>query len=250
MGLGIVRAPKSDVTVERLKELFPKKKGTITEETAALINAANSDPSFNSNEFVEQMISYRALMENGGYSMKEYITALKFCAYLESEEDNYTEAYKRARSSDEWVMARADAGTETLQYRELTSAASRYRKNPLVKKILTECDMPLYLMFQGARYKAVAQLEKEMTTAAYSRDRISAADKLLTHVKPPDDIKLELEVGMNAEARSATDMLNEQLMKVAMGQRAQLDAGMSITDVQKLKISTEKIEDAEIVDGE
>jgi len=249
MGLGIIQKPKDEITADKLKELFPGKKGTITDETAKMINDATSDPMFNGNEFVEQMLSYRNVMEQGSHSMKDYIMALKFCAYLEAEKDNVTEAYKRARANDPWVMERTNAESGTPLYNELTGAASRYRKRPLVKKILTQADMPLYLMFQGARYDAVAQLAKEMTTAAYSKDRISAADKLLTHVKPPDDVKIELEVGMNAEAKSATQMLNEQLMKVAMGQKAQLEAGMSIADVQKLKISTEKVEDAEIVDG-
>lgn len=249
MGLGIIQKPKEDITVDKLKTLFPTKKGTITDETASLINEATSDPMFNGDEFVQQMLSYRAVMEQNSYSMKDYIMALKFCAYLEVESDNFTEAYKRARANDPWVIERTNAAPGTPLYNELTGAASRYRKRPIVKKILTQADMPLYLMFQGARYEAVAQLAKEMTTAAYSKDRISAADKLLTHVKPPDDIKIELEVGMNEEAKSATQMLNEQLMKVAMGQKAQLEAGMSIADVQKLKISTERIEDAEVIDG-
>jgi len=249
MGLGIIQKPKEEITPERLKELFPMKKGTITDETAKMINDATNDPMFNGDEFVEQMLSYRGVMEQNSYSMKDYIMALKFCAYLEAEKDNAIEAYKRARANDQWVIDRTNAVAGSLPYNELSGAASRYRNRPIVKKILTQADMPLYLMFQGARYEAVAQLAKEMTTAAYSKDRISAADKLLTHVKPPDDIKVELEVGMNAEAKSATEQLNEQLMKVAMGQKAQLDAGMSIADVQQLKISTEKIEDAEVIDG-
>lgn len=247
MGLGIIQKPKTEITPEKLVELFPAKKGTINEDTAKMINDATNDPMFNGDEFVEQMLSYRGVMENNSYSMKDYIMALKFCAYLEAEKDNAIEAYKRARANDQWVIERVNAPSGSLPYNELAGAASRYRNRPIVKKILTQADMPLYLMFQGARYEAVAQLAKEMTTAAYSKDRISAADKLLTHVKPPDDVKIELEVGMNAEVKSATERLNEQLMKVAMGQKAQLDAGMSISEVQQLKISTEKIEDAEVV---
>ena len=58
----------------------------------------------------------------------------------------------------------------------------------MVKEILTQCDMPLHLIFGGSRFKAVAVLAHEMENADYAKDRINAADKLLTHVKPPETL--------------------------------------------------------------
>ena len=107
--------------------------------------------------------------------------------------------------------------------------------------------MPLHLMFQGARYRAVAVLAREMTDAEYSKDRIAAADKLLTHVKPPENQKIELDIGITSEAKSMHEMLNMQLSALALNQKRMLDAGYDLIDVQKLGISlAEPVEEAVI----
>lgn len=234
---GIVSKPKHEVSVEDLKRAFPAKKDTVTEELVSLINDAQSDPAFNGNEFMEALITYQDIMVRGSYSMKEYINAIKYCAYLESESNSQVDAYKKARANDEFVMARRDVPTDSVGYRELTSAASRYHKTPIVRQILTQSDMPLYLMFQGERYRAVALLAREMMTAAYSKDRITAADKLLTHVKPPENVNVELQVGPNQEAKDLGAQLSEQLAKSVAMQRAMLEAGMDLATATRTGIS-------------
>ena len=174
-------------------------------------------------------------MVNGSGSMRDYINAVKFCAHLENE-DNVTEAYKKARAGDKFVQDRWNSPSDSNAYRELTSAASRYRKVKMVRETLTQSDMPLYLMFQGARYQAVATLANEMSTAMYSKDRISAADKLLTHVKPPEN-SIELNIGMHEDVKSAHDETNKQLASIAASQLALLRSGKSISEVQKLNIN-------------
>lgn len=242
MALGIVSKQKTELTVDKMKDMFPQRKGTITQETVDLLNAANGDPSFNGDEFVENLISYRDIMLNNSYSMKDFITAMKFCAYLEAEGDNYTEAYKRARGDDEFVKERVGAPSGSKAYNELSSTASRYRKSMIVRKILTAADMPLYLMFQGARYKAVAVLEREMQSAAYSKDRISAADKLLTHVKPPDNLQVELEVGPNQEAKDLSKQISEQLAHSVAMQKQLIAAGVPLEEAQRLGLKEDVID--------
>ena len=99
-------------------------------------------------------------------------------------------------------------------------------------------------MFQGARYKAVALLAREMEDAAYSKDRINAADKLLGHVRPPENMDIELKIGPNAEAVSIQDELSGQLALLASNQKKLLEAGMDIRDVQKtgVDLNTEPID--------
>ena len=247
-GLGIVSKSKVHVTVENLKQTFPGKRSTITQDTADMINESMADPMFNGEDFLVQMNTFRNVMDDNSSSIREYVNALKFCAYLEAENDNYTEAYKRARCADEFVLERMDAPTDSAQYRELTYAASRYRKGKLVKQILTQSDMPLYLMFQGARFEAVSQLAKEMINAPYSKDRITAADKLLTHVKPPETaLQVDMNIGMTSDAKDVTMQLNEQLAVLAGNQRKMLEQGYKIGEVQSLNMAANSIE-AEIVE--
>jgi hypothetical protein len=243
MGLhSIVKKDKTEFTLEELQKKFPKKAKSITEETVQLLNDANNDPTFNGDEFVRAMVDYQSVMIEGSYSMKEYINALKFVAYLATDADNLTEAYKKARANDTFVQERLEAKTDSNEYKELTNAASRYRKTPLVQKLLTQSNMPLYLMFQGTTYQAVAVLSNEMHTAAYSKDRISAAKAILEHVKPPESMEIALEVGPNEEAKSMQLNLNEQLAQIASNQKRMLEAGIGINEVQRVSV---KLNDAD-----
>lgn len=244
-GLGIVSKPKSLVTVESLQAKFPSKANTITEETVDMINNAAADPMFNGDEFISTMYDYENVMYKNKASMKEFINALKFCAYLESEGDNYTEAYKKARCEDEFVIARASADTNSSEYKELTSAASRYRKSPIVRDILTQADMPLYLMFQGARFKAVKVLADEMLTASYAKDRITAADKLLTHVKPPENMKVELDVGVKQD--SIIDRYEAMISDLVKTQQQQIKEGGDLKQIANVKIISSNT-DEDIID--
>lgn len=243
-GLGIVNQPKTEFTVEDIQQRLPAKKNTITQEVVDLINDASSDPMFNGDEFVRSMVDYQSAMIQNSASVKEYVNALKFCAYLEAEGDNLTEAYKKARANDEFVMTRLEAQPGTQDYAALNAAASRYRKNPLVKQILTQSDMPLYLMFQASRYKAVATLAEEMANAPYSKDRINAADKLLTHVKPPENIQIELDVGV--KENNAIQDLNAQLAEIAAKQKVHLQSGTADLG----NFGAMKPKDEDVIDGE
>ena len=240
---GVVQA--TAVTLEELKTKFPQKKSTITEETVEMINSALYDPEFDNKIFLAQLVDYQGCMIDCGASFTEYINAMKFCAHLEGT-SNVTEAYIKARMNDAFVQARAALPTDSTGYAELTSAASRYRKTKIVRQILTQSDMPLYLMFQAERYKAVAVLAKEMQTAAYSRDRIAAAKELLNAVKAPESSQIELNIGPNKEARDLQAELNQQLAVLALNQQKLLAAGMDLRDVQRTGIRLNDATDAEV----
>ena len=169
--------------------------------------------------------------------MKEYIRAVKFCAFLEFTDYNITEAYKLSRINDKFVKDRWDAPTDSPKYRELTSAASRYyNKTNLVKQILLQADMPWHILFQGAKYTAMSVLMKEVTEAAYSRDRIAAAKEILAAVKRPENQKVELEIGFNDTVKSFQEQFDEKMGKMAEMQLKRLQSGETIKDVQKLDI--------------
>jgi hypothetical protein len=247
--LGIVKKVATQFSVDDLKKQFPAKKNSINEDTVKLLNDANDDAEFNGDEFMKTLVEYQNVMIDCSGSMGEYINAVKFCAYLESESANITEAYCKARSNDDFVSSRVGAVPGSADYNALTAAASRYRKSPMVRQILTQSDMPLYLMFQGSRYQAVALLAREMQNAAYSKDRISAADKLLTHVKPPDNLQVELAVGPSQQAQDLSMQLSEQLAASVAMQRKMLEAGKDFSESTKMGINLNDAVDAEVIDG-
>lgn len=241
---GIVRA-QEQITVDELKQKFPAKKNTITEETAEFLNEVMANPEFDSGTFISQLVDYQSVMMDTSASFVEYVNAIKFCAYLETN-SNIVDAYKKARANDAFVQERLTAASGTTAYNELTAAASRFRRSRLVRQLLVQSDMPLYLMFQPERYKAVAVLAREMENAPYSRDRISAAKELLANVKPPDNMQIELGIGLNKEAQDVQSKLFEQISRIAYNQSVLMDLGGDIKDVQKIGINLNEITDVDI----
>ena len=232
-----IKKNEDEVTVDTLKMYFPTKSHTITQELADTINEAQNAPDMAIEGFMENLVEYRGVMEKCQASMKEYIRAVKFCAFLEFTDYNITEAYKLSRINDKFVKDRWDAPTDSPKYRELTSAASRYyNKTNLVKQILLQADMPWHILFQGAKYTAMSVLMKEVTEAAYSRDRIAAAKEILAAVKRPENHKVELEIGFNDTVKSFQEQFDEKMGKMAEMQLKRLQSGETIKDVQKLDI--------------
>ena len=232
-----IKKADNEVTVDMLKMYFPTKSATITQELADTINEAQNAPDMAIEGFMENLVEFRGVMEKCQASMKEYIRAVKFCAFLEFTDYNITEAYKLSRINDKFVKDRWDAPTDSPKYRELTSAASRYyNKTNLVKQILLQADMPWHILFQGAKYTAMSVLMKEVTEAAYSRDRIAAAKEILAAVKRPENQKVELEIGFNDTVKSFQEQFDEKMGKMAEMQLKRLQSGETIKDVQKLDI--------------
>lgn len=245
MGIGIVAKAKSSITAEYLKEKFPAKAKTITPELVELINTANNDPEFNGNEFIDTMITYQGVMNKNKASIEDFVKAVKFCAYLEAEEGNYTQAYIKSRMGEEFVMARMNQPTDSSLYKQLTYAASRYRsQSPIVRDLLIQASMPEHLLYRSARHAAFGTLYTEMTTAQYSKDRINAADKLLVHTAPPQEIKMELDIGVKED--SIIDKYKSMINELVSTQKEKIVAGGDLKAITNIAII--KTDSSDIID--
>ena len=221
-GLGVVPAP-SGVTIEELQKKFPRKKNSITQEAVDVINAAMNDPEFDTSTLIGDMITFENVMHQHSMSMEEYIDAIRYCAYLQSNPDSKLDAYKRTFSRREFVSSKWDAKPGTTDYKALTGAATRYDALPYITKIKTQALVPMHLLFNGLQYQAVGVLATEMTTAPLPRDRIAAAKELLAAVKAPENLKIDLDIGVKES--SAVQSLNDQLAEIASRQMLHLQAG-------------------------
>jgi len=242
-GLGMVKAPQP-ITIEELKAKFPKKRNSITQEAVNIINETLLDPEFDSSTFVQDMITYENVMHSSSLNINEYINTVRFCAYLQSNPDSIIDAYKRTFSHRDFVKDRWTAASGSKEYSELTSAASRYRSTPGVVKVMTQAMVPMHILFAGMRYQAINVLATEMTTAHFSKDRISAAKELLAAVKPPDNIKIDLDVGV--KENSAIEQLNAQLASFASNSMVHLQAGTTnLSRLGSMKVADD-VEDVEV----
>ena len=229
------------ITKEEIAKRFPDKRQTITDEIVEIINAAQTEPEFQGESLLQSATTYQNIMSQNRVGIKDYLNALRFCAYLISMDDNLTEAYKRVFADRDFVKDRLSASPGSNAYNELSSAASRYRRSKVVVDILTVSQVPLHLMFTGYAYEAVGVLYNVMNTAKYDRDKINAAKELLAATKGPENVKIELDVGIKES--SAIMQLNAQLAQFASASLSHLQAGT--TDLGKLgamKASDEHID--------
>lgn len=234
--------PSKTVTKADLQNAIPDRKNAITDELVDLINQIQTEPEFQGETMMQTMITYQNALKGARVSMRAYVNAIRFCAYLVSMDDNYTEAYKRTFYDTDFVKVRANVSTSDPRYAELTSAASRYRRSKLVVDILTLSQVPLDMLFAGYRYKAMAVLAETMVTAKLDRDRIQAARSVLEMTKS-DTIKVDLDVGVKES--SAVASLKTQLAEMAAQQVALLNSGTaSLKELGGLK----PVEDAEIIE--
>ena len=228
------------VTIEDLKQAIPSKKNLITQEAVDIINESRNDPEFQGEALLKTASIYEGVLQKARASLTDYLNAIRFCAYMTTNNSNYTEAYKKVFSHREFVKARMDASRSSTLYCELTSAASRYRRTKLVTDILTVSQVPLDLMFTGQRYKALGVLAELSEHAKLDRDRINAAKELLAATKGPDNVKIELDVGVKES--SAVQQLNDQLADLAGRSLKHLEAGStSLNELGALKVTDDDI---------
>lgn len=228
------------VTIDDIKAAVPSRRNAITQEVVDIINDSRLEPEFQGVSLLDTAATYeRILAGRTGVGIKDYLYAIKFCAYLMTLDDNYTEAYKKTFRDREFVIARLQSKSDTVEYKELSKAASRYRSSKLVVEILTYSQVPLDILFTGARYKALGVLADEMFDAKYSKDRISAAKELLAATKGADNVKLTLDVGVNES--TALDQLNTQLAVIAARQKTLLESGAtSLSELGAAKVVAEQ----------
>ena len=242
------------ITKEDIQKAIPSRKNAITDEIADIINKSCNEPEFQGESLLQTAITYEKVMQQNRVGMKDYLNAIRFCSYLISMDDNITEAYKKTFSDRDFVKERFNVSTSDPRYNELTSAASRYRRSRLVTDILTMSQVPLDLLFTGARYKAVGVLAELMVTARQDRDRINAAKELLAATKGPEEIKMELDVGQKTV--DLQQQLKSQLMETVAMQKKMLEAGVGFEEATRLGINLKTdddddtdFEEAELVDG-
>lgn len=233
-----------ELTVAEVKQALPTKKNLITQEAVDIINQCVNDPEFQGESLLQTASTYEGVLKGTRASVPEYLNAIRFCAYMTTNDSNYTEAYKKVFATRDFVKERIHLPSDHPKYAELTSAASRYRRSKLVVDILTASQMPLDLMFTGKRYKAISVLASIMENGKYDRDKINAAKELLAATKGADNIKLDL--GVSVATESAAEQLNNQLAEIAARQRDLITKGISTLE----EIGSMKVKESDVIEGE
>ena len=221
------------ISEEQFKALLPKQfKGTVTKEVMDEINNALSDPIANE-AFKENLLSYTGVMRDGKFKIGDYLKAVKYVsfkllgssnidAYLKTFPDRHQEFIKNNTSA-----------------KDMSSYVAMYNKNKLVNLIFEQTIIPFHVLNSDLYQKALNVQVELMTSPDVSpKVRSDAANSVLTHLKPPETTKIELDIGVKTD--SMIEQLRTTMAEFSAQQLKAITLGtQSVTDIAHSKLILE-----------
>jgi len=177
---------------ELMKQLKINTKKDFTVEASELIEKVILDEDFDSDQFKESLITFSdVLRSNKSTCAIDYIKAVQFCSHMST---GATQVGAYRKTFPDRVARKRCVGT-------VNASASIYHKTQLVQGILNLAQIPVHLIFMAERHKAIHKLVSLMENVdATHRIQMESADKILNHIKPPEDSKLTLDINVKNDA--------------------------------------------------
>ena len=234
-------ADSQNITAERLKQFLPKgSSARITDEIVAVINRAETDTGLDQDMVEEQVLSYMHLL-SGNVGIEKLVNAIKFCNLRLLPGMGNARAYS--------IVFPDKTKQITGRGQVVDSFASMYNSTRLVVEINKLLIIPSYITYQPLYHAAIKkQFDLMNGIGAKEDDKVSshvqhlAASKLAELTEMPADNSIELKIGMTDDAKSAQQVLVDQLAIMGDIQMKRLEKGESIGEVQKLGLSAEYTE--------
>lgn len=205
------------LTVDQFKEALPAKmKKSVNKVVLDHINQKLADPDMYET-YRDNLIGYVHVMKEGKFKLTNYIDAVK---YVSQKMMGKTNIAAFTATFPEKIARWQAAGVED---KDIASYVTAFNKSKLVTLLYEQTLTPFWVMNQDIYQKAINTQAEIMTTARSEKVRSDAANSLLTHLKPPEAQKLELNVGMKAD--SSIDALRAATEALVIEQRNALQAG-------------------------
>lgn len=217
------------LTTEQFKQVVPSQfKACVSQELIDQINKTLADPDMYES-YRDNLLSYAHVMKEGKFKMEDYINAIKYCSHKIMGANNI-DAY--VKTFPDKYQAMLSAGKNA---KDISSFVTSYNKNKLVNLILEQSMIPSWVLNQDMYQKALNVQCELMMTANSEKVRSDAANSLLTHLKPPEVTKIELDVGLKKD--SAMEDLKHTLTELALKQQQFLGAGVTqVKDLAQQKL--------------
>lgn len=205
------------LTIDQFKAALPDKvKKSINQELIDQINTTLSEPEMYET-YRENLMSYTKVMQEGKFKISEYINAVKYvshklmgCTNLDAYSKTFPD--KIARFTAQQVASK-----------DIASYVTAYNKSKLVNLIYEQTLIPSYVLNQDLYQKALNVQADLMVNAKSEKVKSDAANSLLTHLKPPEVKKVELDIGIKEDSSIAA--LRASTLELARQQRLAMEAG-------------------------
>lgn len=226
------------LTIDQFKQALPANlKKSVNPSLIAEINKKLNDPDMYE-IYRENLLSYTHVMKEGKFKVSSYIDAVKYVSFKLMGKTNIdafslTFPDKINRWQNQGVASK-----------DIASYVTAYNKSKLVNLIYEQTLTPFWVMNQDVYQKAINTQLELMQTAQSEKVRSDAANSILTHLKPPETKKVELDIGLKQD--STINALKEATAKLAEKEMEAIRAGHM--NAQEVAHSSLLIEEGEVVD--
>ncbi len=231
----------SNLTVDQFRAALPMqmKKGVSQELIDNINDTLKGEPEF-LEAYRDNLIGYTHVMRDGKFKMEQYISAVKYvshkvmgCSNIQAYTKTFPERYQRFIE------------TQTSQ-KDISRYVAGYNKNKLVNLVFEQTLIPTHILNADLHQQALnVQAALMMDEDVSPKVRSDAANSLLTHLKVPEGIKVEMEVTHKEDSmvRDLKDVINTLSAK----QRTVIEDGVySPMDIAHADILTmENFDDAD-----
>ena len=224
-----------DITLETIKHAAPKSvRSSINQELVDTINNVSEDEQFR-DAYRNNLIGFINVLQDSRYKITDYINATKYASYKLMGNSNI-QAYTKT-FPDRFQRLIGEGASD----KDISAYVAAYNKNQLVNKIIEQSMVPTHVLNSELFQKAINTQANIMSNpdASY-KVRSDAANSLLTHLKPPESAKLEID--MTIKQDSALDDLRKATQQLVNQQKQMLEEKViNAKDVAESRI----IEDAQ-----
>jgi hypothetical protein len=227
------------ITKEKLRAILPAKTSVaVTDEIIELIHNIENDTGLPQDLVEEDIMSYAHLLGGTTNGLRELVNAIKYC----NLKRNYT-------NKEAWSIVFPEKYDRLISLEKaVDNHVSAYNGSKLVIAIDKEMLIPVHLQYAGYFHAAVKKQFELMngkgangkTTAMVEH---LAAKELALLTAAPVDTKIDFKVSPSDKALDLQKEMNDQLKAIVASQRARLENGESIVDVQAIGVNFLEIEE-------
>lgn len=227
-----------NMTTAEFKSCLPDKlRRSVNQEVIDKVNELLANPDMHE-VYRENLLSYSNVLMEGKFKLTGYVDAIKYVSFKLMNMTNQ-KAFELTfpKKIENWVA-------REVAPKDIASYVSSYNKSKLVNLILEQSLIPTHILNQDMYQNALNVQAELMLTARSEMVRTTAANSLLTQLKPPELKKIELAVSTTES--SAVAELRKATLELAAAQRQAIQAGQM--DAQEVAHS--QIIEAEFTDVE
>lgn len=218
------------LVLEQVKKVVPKKlQNSIDQTFVDKLNKIANDPII-ADHIKSNFISYTQVMNDGKYSIEEYLNAIKYVSFKLMGLTNQDSYFKTFPDRHAKLLA------NNVSAKDMAAYVAAFNKTKLVNAILEQTLVPSWVLNQDIYQRAINTQADLMATAKSDRVKCMAADSILKALAKPESAGPLVNIDMREN--SGISELKQALVDLAMNQKKLIEGG---------KATPKSIAEAEIV---